>query len=176
MQMQAENKEAIKRKYPEAVVLVIVKDSKGKYNITPFSWAMTASRDPLMFAVSFALNRFTLEAVRKKGEFVIAFPSSLMAEEVLYYGTHSGRDVDKLADRPLDYKKAETVDSILIDKCAANFECILESEHIAGDHAIITARVLKSWVNDDKSLTRLFNTASGYKLQGIETGAEIDLF
>ena len=176
MQVQAENSEAIKRKYPEPVILITVKDIKGKYNITPCSWAMTASRDPLMFAFSLAVKRFTLESIRKKGEFVVAYPSTVMADEVLYYGTNSGRDVDKLSDRPLEYKAAETVDSIILDKCTANFECVLDSEHIAGDHVIVTAKVVKSWVNSDKSLSRLFNVASGFKLQGVQTGLDIDIF
>ncbi|MDX9800843.1 MAG: flavin reductase family protein [Spirochaetia bacterium] len=167
MQKESGNTSAVKRKYPEPVILIIVKDRKGKYNLTPCSWTMTASRDPLLFAFSLSQKRYSLEAIRRKGEFVISFPSSLMADEVLFYGTTTGRDTDKLSLKPLKTRKAETVDSLILEESAANFECILESEYIAGDHIIVTARVLKAWQNEDESIKRLFNLAPGYKLSGV---------
>ena len=42
LQIESTNSEAVKRKYPEPVVLIIVKDKKGKYNPVPCSWAMVA--------------------------------------------------------------------------------------------------------------------------------------
>lgn len=176
MQINSKNSEAIKRKYPESVILIIVKDEKGKYNPTPCSWATTVSRDPLMFAVSIAAKRYSLEAIRQKGEFVIAFPSELMGEEILFYGTNSGMDIDKFFEKSLATKKAETVDSLLLEEGVANFECIFESEHPAGDHIIVIGRVLKAWENNDSSVKRLFNTASGYKLSGVRTEKTSGIF
>ena len=176
MQIESTNSEAVKRKYPEPVVLIIVKDKKGKYNPVPCSWAMVASRDPLMFAVSLSLKRYSLEAIRRKWEFTISFHSDLMAEEVLYYGKCSGRDTDKFTARPLPTRKTEVIDSLVLENSAANFECLLESEHIAGDHVIVTARVVKAWENEDSSVRRLFNTAPGYVLSGVSIEKPADLF
>jgi len=167
MQKVSDTASAVKRKYPEPVILIIVKDRKGKYNPTPCSWAMTASKDPLMFAFSLSHKRYSLEAIRRKGEFVISFPSTLMAEEVLFYGTKTGRDTDKFSLKPLKTAKAELVDSLILENSAANFECLLESEYVAGDHIIVTAKVIKAWENGDESIKRLFNLAPGYKLSGV---------
>ncbi len=167
MQNKSENSAAIKRKYPEPVILIIVKDKHGKYNPVPCSWAMAASGDPLMFAFALSSKRYSLEAIRRTGEFVISFPSELMTEEILYYGTHSGDNTDKFKEKPLETEKAESVDSLILKDSVANFECVLDSEHITGDHIIITARVLKSWQNKDSSLKRLFNAGSGFKLSGV---------
>ena len=179
MQKQSTNEAAVKRKYPEPVILIIVKDRKGKYNPLPCSYVMTASKNPLMFAFSLSLKRYSLEAVRRKGEFVISFPSPLMKDEVLYYGSVSGRDTDKFSVKPLAFRKAEMVDSLLLEDSAANFECSLESEHIAGDHIIITARVLKAWENSDESIKRLFNLLSaspGYRLSSVAEEKNTEIF
>ena len=170
MQKKSENNVAIKRKYPEPVILVIVKDKHGKYNPVPCSWAMVASGEPLMFAFALANERYSLDAVRKAGEFVISFPSESMADAVAYYGSCSGEDIDKFKEKPVHgwTEKAESIDSLILKDSVANFECILESEHTAGDHIIIFARVLKSWENNDSSIKRLFNVGSGRKLSGIK--------
>ena len=167
MQKKSENNVAIKRKYPEPVILVIVKDKHGKYNPVPCSWAMVASGEPLMFAFALANKRYSLEAVRKTGEFVVSFPSESMADAVAYYGSCSGDNTDKFKEKPIATEKAESIDSLILTDSAANFECVLESEHAAGDHIIIFARVLKSWENNDGSVKRLFNTGSVPKLAGI---------
>lgn len=176
MQKECVFETAAKRKYPEPVILVIVRDRKGKYNPMPCSWAMQSSRDPLMFTFSLSHKRYSLEAIRRKGEFVISFPSVYMAEEVLFYGTNSGRDTDKFTVKPLETRKAGIVDSVIIEKSVANFECTLESEHIAGDHILITAKVVKAWENDDESLRRLYNTGSGYVLAGVNKDKSPDIF
>ena len=169
MQKRSENSAAIKRKYPEPIILVIVKDKHGKYNPVPCSWAMVASGEPLMFAFALSGKRYSLEAIRRAGEFVISFPSESMQDEVAYYGSCSGDNTDKFKEKPLLTEKAESIDSLILTDSVANFECVLECEHSAGDHIIIFARVLKSWENQDASLKRLFNVGSGRKLSGCST-------
>ena len=167
MQKRSENNVAIKRKYPDPVILVIVKDQYGKYNPVPCSWAMVASGEPFMFAFALAADRYSLEAVRKTGEFVISFPSESMADAVDYYGSCSGENTDKFKEEPIPTTKAESVDSLILKESVANFECVFDSEYVTGDHVIIFARVLKSWENEDYSLKRLFNLGAGRKLGGV---------
>jgi len=167
MQKESENNVAIKRKYPDPVILVIVKDQYGKYNPVPCSWAMVASGEPFMFAFALAAKRYSLEAVRKTGEFVISFPSESMANAVAYYGSCSGDDTDKFKEEPIPTAKADLVDSLILKESVANFECVLDSEFVVGDHVIIFARVLKSWENEDDSLRRLFNLEAGSNLGGV---------
>ena len=72
--------EAMKRKYPEWVVLVVTVDAQGKVDIMPAGWAMIASGKPPMFAVAVGHTRYTHELIAQAKEFVIAFPSPGMGQ------------------------------------------------------------------------------------------------
>ena len=109
--------EAMERKYPEWVVLVVTIDDGGTVDIMPAGWAMIASSNPPMFAVAIGHGRYTHELLSKAKEFVIAFPSPGQEEDVLYTGTHSGRDVDKLAGTDFETLPAAKIRTPLLDGC-----------------------------------------------------------
>jgi len=157
MQIPACYDDAMSRKYPEQVVLVIARDSTGKCNPMAAGWVMIASSQPPMMAVALGTARHTLEAIGHSREFVISFPGEGMAEDTLYYGTVSGRDEDKLAVRRARTQSAEKIECVLLSDAVASFECALEGEMPAGDHVIVVGRVVASHVNSDAGLRRLFN-------------------
>ena len=128
MQEQTSYGEAVVRKYPEQVAIAIAKDPQGKYNPITLGWIMPTSHNPPMMAVSVGLTRYSLEAIRLSREFVISFPSSEMAEDAFFYGTKSGRDMDKLAACGTKTAPASKVDGVLFSDAVANFECTRESE------------------------------------------------
>ena len=99
MQKAASYESAIARKYPEQVVIAIAKDAGGKCNPIALGWTMITSSNPPMLAIAIGIGRYSLEAVRHAREFVVAFPSIEMEREMLYFGTVSGRDEDKLASK-----------------------------------------------------------------------------
>ncbi len=76
-------------------------DSKGKPNIIALGWCMPTSFDPPMMAISVGKTRYSHQLISESREFVLAFPSEEMGKEVLYCGTHSGRDVDKFKETGL---------------------------------------------------------------------------
>ena len=93
MQKPVDYTAAIRTKYPEQVVIAIAKDAKGKPNPITLGWTMITSGSPPMMAVSIGETRYSLEALRHSGEFVVAFPAEDAAEEAMFYGTKSGREV-----------------------------------------------------------------------------------
>jgi flavin reductase (DIM6/NTAB) family NADH-FMN oxidoreductase RutF len=98
MQREVDYSEAIVTKYPEQIVVAIAKDTTGKYNPITLGWTMLASGTPPMMAVAIAKKQWSIQAIRHAKEFVIAFPSEHQQQEVLLFGTRSGRDCDKLAE------------------------------------------------------------------------------
>ena len=92
-----------------------------------------------------------------------------MAEDTLYYGTVSGRDVDKLAERQARTQRAEKIDCVLLSDAVANFECLLESELVTGDHMLFVGRVVAAHVHQDATARRLYNLG-GYNLRGLAVG------
>lgn len=163
MQKQADYPEAIKTKYPEQVVIAIAKDKNGKANPITLGWTMIVSHQPPMMAISIGNTRYSLEAVKHSKCFTIAFPSTEMADAALYFGTKSGRDVDKLTESNCPTEPAKEIDSVLLSDAVANFECTLESQMQTGDHVIFAGRVVASHINTEPK-KRLYTIGSGHKL------------
>lgn len=169
MQIAAEYTEALRRKYPEAVAIGIAIDPQGKPNPIALGWVMSTSIEPPMLAVSIGLTRYSLEAFRQAGEFVVSFPSSTMVADTLFHGTKSGRDMDKLAACGTRTQPATQVRGVLLADAVANFECRLESELPTGDHVIFVGRVLAAHVNADRALRRLYSLGND-QLGGVVPG------
>jgi len=165
--------QAVSRKYPEAVVIAIAKDGKGRYNPITLGWTMITSHKPPMMAIAVGLARHSRAVIEEAGEFVLAFPSSTMADAALFYGTNSGRDMDKMQEFPVATQPATEVDSVLLADAVANFECKLESQLVTGDHVLFVGRIVASHVNTDETVKRLYTLAPGYKMGGV-VAAKVD--
>ena len=170
MQIEASHGKAIARKYPEQVVIAIAKDPQGKYNPITLGWTMITSGQPPMMAISIGHTRYSLQAVRQAKEFVIAFPSSTMAEDALFHGTKSGRDMDKLAECGTKTQPATAIDGVLLADAVANFECKLASELETGDHVLFVGRVVAAHMNEDAKVRRLYTRGTGYEMGGVRPG------
>ncbi len=110
-----------------------------------------------MMAISIGRTRYSLEAIRQAGEFVISFPSSAMATEAVLFGTKSGRDLDKLAESGVKTQPAAKIDGVLLADAAANFECRLVSELDTGDHVLLVGQVVAAHLNRRRSVPRLYS-------------------
>ena len=167
MQVLTNYNKVIRRKYPEQTVIAIARDKSGQYNPITLGWTMFTSHNPPMMAISIGLNRYSLEVIRYAKEFVISFPSSSMGKEALFFGTNSGRDIDKLDKCKIKTQPAHKINCVIISEAVANFECKLESEHKTGDHVIFVGRVVASHMNKDETVGRLYTLDSSYKMEGI---------
>jgi flavin reductase (DIM6/NTAB) family NADH-FMN oxidoreductase RutF len=168
MQVEIPFDEAIVKKYPEQVAIVLAREKNGRVNPITIGWIMLTSHVPPMMAFSVGLTRYSLEVLREAGECVIAFPSEQQAVEAFLFGTKSGRNVDKLAESGIAVSPAKKVDSVLLDDAVANFECRITGLFPTGDHVIFAAEIVASHVNPDAP-GRLFTVAKGYKMSGITT-------
>lgn len=157
MQKAVDFDDALARKYPEAITIAIVNDARGKPNPITLGWAMTTSADPLMFAVSIGLTRYSLAAFRHSAGFVLALPSAEMVPDAIYHGTHSGRDEDKLAACGTRTTPATRVPGVLLCDAVANLECEKVDELATGDHVLFTGRVVAAHVHADPSRGRLYS-------------------
>lgn len=147
MQKQVEFSEAAMTKYPELVHIVLAEDERGICNPMSASWAMFTSIEPLMMAVSVGYERHSYEVIRKAGEFIIAYPSERMEAEVRFFGSESGRDMDKLAEFGEKTQPAVSVKGRLLSDATANFECRITGELKTGDHAIFAGEVVAAHMN-----------------------------
>ena len=154
---------AILRKYPEQIVLVTSVDTMGKPNIITMGWSMFCSGDPPMVAISVGKTRYSHRLISQTKEFVYTFPGEDLEKEMLYCGTHSGRDVDKFKETGLTAVKAKLVKPPLIEECIANFECQVVGKHDAGDHTIFVGKIVAAWISEKaRDKRRLFNLGTKF--------------
>jgi flavin reductase (DIM6/NTAB) family NADH-FMN oxidoreductase RutF len=166
MQKQVEYSEAVKTKYPEQVVIVIAKDNSGRANPVTLGWTMFASGNPPMISIAVAKKHYSVETITHSRCFTLCYPSFEMAEAALFYGSKSGRIIDKFAELPCATAPAEKINSVILTDAVANFECTLESQADAGDHIIFIAKVVCSHINTEPK-KRLYTTAPGHKLGAV---------
>ena len=169
MQKRVEYSEAIKTKFPEAVAYAIAKDEKGIANPITLGWVMCTSHQPPMFAISVALQRYSYDAIRHCKCFTVVFPNEKQGKEALFFGTHSGRDMDKLKQFACATTPATDIDSVILDDAVANFECKLAGELETGDHFIFAGQIVAAHVNTE-SKDRVYVVDKGYKMKGIGRG------
>ena len=163
MQKQVEFPDAVKTKYPEQVVIVIAKDNSGRANPVTLGWTMFVSGSPPMLAIAVARKHYSTETITHSRCFTLCYPSSEMADAALFFGSKSGRIIDKLAEFPCATEPAKKINSVILTDAVANFECTLESQTEAGDHIIFIGRVVCSHINTEPK-KRLYTTAPGHKL------------
>ena len=163
MQKRVEYSDAVKTKYPEQVVIAIAKDRKGRANPVTLGWTMIVSGNPPMMAIAVAKKHYSIEAITHSECFTIAFPSSDMADAALFFGSKSGREIDKFAEFECETEPAKEIDSVLLADAVANFECMLDSQIPVGDHIIFVGTVVCSHMNAEPK-KRLYTTGPGHKL------------
>ena len=152
--------EAIRRKYPEPVVLVVSCDREGKPDVMPAGWSMVTSGTPPMLAVSIGHGRYTHKLIEETDEFVLVFPSEGMGSLIDYTGSCSGRDVDKFADYGIETLRSKHVRPPLIRDAVACFECKVRGKLMTGDHTIFAGEVVASYISE-KYKDRLYNFGNG---------------
>lgn len=163
MQKQVEYAEAIKTKYPEQLVIAIAKDRNGKFNPITLGWTMIVSGKPPMMAIAVAKTHYSVEVITFAECFTIAYPSAEMGDAAMFFGSRSGRDVDKLAEFNCETAPATEIDSLLLADAVANFECKLEQHMHAGDHVIFIGNIVAAHISTETK-KRLYTTAPGHKL------------
>ncbi len=166
MQKQVEFAEAVKTKYPEQTVIAVARDSAGKANPITLGWTMFASGSPPMMAIAVAAGHYSVQAIEHSRCFTIAYPSAEMTQDALFFGSRSGRNIDKFAQSNCRTEPAKQIDSVLLADAVANFECALESQMPAGDHIIYVGKVVAAHVNTEPA-NRLYTIAPGHKLGAV---------
>jgi flavin reductase (DIM6/NTAB) family NADH-FMN oxidoreductase RutF len=143
----SEGGRAMKTKWSGQIAVILARDKHGTCNPITVGWHMTTSFTPPMLAISIGKARYSCEVIRNAREFVIAFMEQDQHEEYMYYGSNSGRKIDKLKERKTTTQPASKVNCVLLADANANFECRLAGELETGDHYIFSGEIVAAHVN-----------------------------
>ncbi|MEO0128225.1 MAG: flavin reductase family protein [candidate division WOR-3 bacterium] len=141
-------------------VVLVTSHYKDKSNIITIAWQTPVSIKPPALAISVGKERFSLELIKKSGEFIVNIPNWDLIEQMLYCGTHSGRDVDKFKETKLTPEKAEKlINTPKIKECIGSIECSVIDSIEIGDHIIFFGEVLYAEAEEDLFKDGVWDTA-----------------
>ena len=142
--------------HPYNTSLVTCCDAEGQPNIIAIAWLIPVSVSPPLVGMSIQPTRHSYALIQATGEFVINVAPQEIAQEVLFCGRRSGRDVDKFAATGLTPGLAQHVRPPIIEECIGHLECRVVQEVEAGDHRLVIGQVLAAYTQpgilDDNGL------------------------
>ncbi len=142
--------------FPEVIGAVIT--SRGNIvNLCPinFQAVSTVYENPTTVCIGLSNTSYSLENIQTNKQFIYAYPSESQTEDVIYCGTVSGRDINKLDKTNLKFSESTNIKPPNLEGAIVNFECELVHSYVAGNFTIIVAKVLR------------INQGSGYNWQKI---------
>jgi flavin reductase (DIM6/NTAB) family NADH-FMN oxidoreductase RutF len=130
-------------------VVLLTTKWRGNQDVLPIAWSAPLSAEPPLVGVCVHPSRHSHDMIRYSEEFALNFPGPALLNHVAYYGSVSGRDVDKLELTKLPTISARKVEAPLLDGCVASIECGVEDAIRIGDHTLFVGRVLAVAADDD---------------------------
>jgi flavin reductase (DIM6/NTAB) family NADH-FMN oxidoreductase RutF len=129
-------------------LVLITTKWRAAQDVTPVAWSMPVSAVPPLVGVCVHPTRHAHDMIRFSEEFALNIPSPALINHAAYYGSVSGRDVDKLDISKLPTFKARKVEAPLLEGCVGYIECGLEDAIRIGDHTLFVGRVLAVTAED----------------------------
>ena len=145
--------EAIKKRHPEGVALIVCKDENKKVNITPIGWFTLCNSKPRCFAICLYNKHYSHKVISETKEYVLCLPSFSQKKDILYCGSVHGWDTDKLNNCKLKTLPSKTVKPPILEDSVACFECKVINAVNAGDHTIFIGEIVTSYISDRKDKT-----------------------
>jgi flavin reductase (DIM6/NTAB) family NADH-FMN oxidoreductase RutF len=115
---------------------------RNNEDVMPAAWSMPLSADPPFIGVAVHPSRHTHDMIRFSEEFALNIPGRRLLNHCQYFGTTSGRDVDKLELSKLPTFRARKIEAKLLEGCVAYIECGVEDALRIGDHTLFVGRVV----------------------------------
>ncbi len=135
---------------PLPVYIVTSKRPDGGLNAMTAAWVMPVSRRPPLLAVAIAPTRFTYECIRYSGEFTISILPPGLKDLAEYFGSVSGRNVDKFKERNVELVGLSKVATPGIKGALAIIGCKLWRDYEGGDHRLIIGEVVEALALEGK--------------------------
>ena len=128
----------------------VVSGKRGsQINALTCAWVTRVSMDPPLVAVAVGKTRYTHDFIKDGGAFAVSVLAEGQQEIGQFFGTVSGKDVDKFARYPHESKA--TGAPVLAD-CAAWVDCKLVHSYDAGDHTIFVGEVVDAGTSGKPAL------------------------
>lgn len=161
-----EIKEKLEAIWPEVIGAVIT-NQDGKVNLCPINYqaVSTVYEKPLSVCIGLDNKNQTLQTVLQTGEFVYAYPSKSQLHDIIYCGTVSGREGDKLAQTKLQFSPSQKVVPPNLVDAVLNYECKVLHHYDVGEFTVVIGEIVNVVASDKSNLDKI------YALGGMKYGA-----
>ena len=130
---------------------LVAVDQDGKANPMTIGWGQIGIvwRKPV-FTVLVRRSRYTHGCLLQSEDFTVNVPArGELKEELLFCGTKSGRDVDKVAELRLDLAPGREVQAPILEACALHYECRILARKQLEEQDLFTPDVLSMYYGSD---------------------------
>lgn len=132
----------MRRHSVEPSVFVVSLEEDDRPNVMACGWNVKLSYSPPLLGVALSKAGHTHGLIEAQKEFVIAVPTPEMEKQLMYAGSVSGADVDKLSKINIHTQAADEVNVPILSDARANYECVLEQRVEVGDHILYVGRIV----------------------------------
>lgn len=165
--------------------VLVSAEAEGRRNVMAAAWVMPVDFNPPKVAVVIDRNTYTRGLIERSGRFALSVPCKAQARMVTALGTHTGREIDKLADFQVSLLDEPGATSPLVGGCVAWLDCMrLPEPHNEATHDLFLGMVTGAWADRrvfdggrwhfddaDNGLRTLHHVAGGHYLA---IGDEVD--
>lgn len=114
------------RSFHHGGAFLVAKNFRGQVNLMTIGWgSLGIIWGKPIFIVMVRNSRNTFTAMDQGEEFTVNVPEKGLKEELLFCGTKSGRDYDKVKETGLDLIESKKVKVPIILQCQIHYECVL---------------------------------------------------
>lgn len=116
-------------------------DKAGKPNAMTASWAAICCSEPPCITVSLRKATYTYGNIMENKAFTVNVPSEAFTREAAYYGSVSGKDVDKFAATGLTAVHGDSVNAPYVNEFPLVIECKLIKTVELGLHTMFIGEI-----------------------------------
>ena len=128
--------------YPLPVWCVGSYDSQGIPNLATVAWGGICCSKPPCVTISLRKATYTYGNILERGAYTVNVPAARYAAEADYFGTASGRDVNKFQESGLTPIRSELVDAPYVDEFPVVLECKVIHTYEIGLHTQFIGEIL----------------------------------
>ena len=132
---------------PLPVVIVSAGDGKRKNGMSA-AWISQVSAEPPIIMVAIRESRYTWEIIKDVEFFGISVLGVGQERLAEFFGTVSGREVDKFSETGIEPSMYGDVPLIPGSPCS--FVCRKKDTFTVGDHIALFGEVVKAWEGEDR--------------------------
>lgn len=141
---------------PRPPVIVSCRGADGRDNALAVVYATNCSYDPPMVMVGIVPSRFSHHMIKETGVFVVNLASVAQKNLFTYFGTHSGRDGDKMSASGATIIEGVKVNAPVLADCPVSIECTVVDSIVTGSHEMFVGKI--EYVHADAPLVKADGT------------------